>query len=258
MSDAPETPEGPDADAALRALARLRAEQDERHALAVEAGDDPRLAPPDAAEQDDFLAALLGETTAEVAPPPPAQVLAFPARPVARPARPATRPWRWAVPAAMAAGVLAFVATRRTEPLPVYALTAVQAGAQALRAEPAVASWSMVPGTRFDLVLKPAAPVATPMRLTAFVATGEALTPFTPEVEADAGGAFRVRGVTGVAFSAAPGEHAFVFALTPADRAADAAVVRAARGRPGEARDLLLIEHPFHIPAAAPDGGPTP
>jgi hypothetical protein len=159
----------------------------------------------------------------------------------------------------MAAGVLAFVATRRTEPPPVYVLTAIQAGAQALRADPAAASWSMVPGTRFDLVLKPAAPVTTPMRLSAFVATGETLTPFTPEVEADPGGAFRVRGVTGVAFSAAPGEHVFVFALTPAEAAAvDAATVRAARERPSASRDLLLIEHPFHIPAAAPDGGPKP
>lgn len=251
MSDAPDTPQTPDA--ALRALARLRAEQDERHASAVEAGDDPRLAPPDEAEQAGFLAALLGDAPAETAPPP--QVLTFPVRPVGS-ARPAARPWRWAVPAALAAGVLAFVATRDAAPPPAYSLTALQAGAQALRAEPGVASWSMARGTRFDLVLKPTTPVSTPMRLTAFVATGETLTPFTPEVEADPGGAFRVRGVAGVAFTAPPGEHAFVFAMAPAEVSAEAA--RAARRRPGATHDLTFVEQPFHVPATASGGDQTP
>ena len=58
MSDAPDT------DATLRALARLRADQDEAHRAAQAAGDDPRFAPPDEAEQADFLAALLGAPAA--------------------------------------------------------------------------------------------------------------------------------------------------------------------------------------------------
>lgn len=253
MSDAPEAPGASDvaADDALRALARLRVEQDERHERAVDSGDDPRLAPPDDAEQDAFLAALLGGAGSQAGGVAP--VLALPARPVRRTMAVA----RWALPVAMAAGVLAFVATRRADPLPAYALDALQAGAQALRADPAVASWTMAPGTRFDLALKPAAPVATPLMLSAFVATGEALAPFTPEIEADPAGAFRVRGVAGEAFAVAPGEHAFVFAISAAARTPDADAVRAARGHLGGSRDFVLIEHPFRVPAA-PDGGPSP
>lgn len=249
MSDAPDT------DATLRALARLRADQDEAHRAAQAAGDDPRFAPPDEAEQADFLAALLG---APAAAEPTPTTAAAPAAVLPFPKRPAPHAWRWAVPAALAAGVLTFVATRRPEPLPAYGLSALQAGAQALRAEGAPTSWSMVPGTRFDLVLKPATPVAKPLHLSAFVATGDTLAPFTPEIEADAGGAFRIRGVAGESFIAAPGEHAFLFALTTDPAPVDAATVRAARSRPDAAADLRLIEHPFHVPAAAPGGGLTP
>ena len=250
-------------DAALRALARRRAEQGDAHDAAVASGDDPRLAPPDETEQAAFLAALLDPAASGAAAP--SNVVPFPA-PAARGTaqaasnRTGSRTLSWVAFGALAAGVLTFVAIRRPEPLPAYSLRALQAGAQAFRSDPATPTWQLVPGTRFDLVLEPGArvegtgPARPSLVLSAYVASKGLLTAFTPEVEADAGGAFRVRGVVGQTFTVSPGDHAFVFVLARPDDVPAAEAVAAARARPEARRDFVLIENPFHSPAPEATG----
>ena len=161
---------------------------------------------------------------------------------------------------ALAAGVLVFVATGRPEPLPTYSLRALQAGAQAFRADSTTPTWRLVPGTRFDLVLEPGArvegagPARPPLVLTAYVASKGVLTAFTPEVESDPGGAFRVRGVVGQTFAVPPGDHALVFVLARPDNVPAVEAVAAARARPEAPRDFVLIENAFHSPAPEATG----
>lgn len=190
-------------------LARLGAvAREEDEALA----DDPRarelLAPLDASFREE-LAAKLGAK-------PPAKVVPL---------------WRRFAPAALgiaaAAALAIFALSRGSAPdVPEYAMT-VTGGDKDVRSAHAPSTLKLSPGSRFEVLLRPAHPTSE-VATRAFLVQNGVARPWDAPLEVSPAGAIRVAGETSKLFAAGPGEYG-VLLLVGAPRKVDVDLAAAAQ-----------------------------
>lgn len=208
-------------DARWDALAAGALSADERAALEALAAGDRQMAdaleafaPRDDALDDRITAAILAQTAAGPAAPDTrdAPVVAIGTAPSAR------RRWAWlaAAGAALAAGLIAF-ALRGGPTLPDYALDN-RAGEQAARGvdDPAAAT-VYGPGSRVDLILRPATDVIGPVAARVFHQHGDTISALPIAPTASATGVLRLTGSVDALLPPGQGAQRLLIAIGPPD-----------------------------------------
>jgi hypothetical protein len=158
-----------------------------------------------------------------IAPKPPVRLLQFRGRPAA------VGGWLTAA-AAVAAGLLLFLPGAQP-PLPGYRLGAFSGGAMAMRGEPAEASRSFPPGSRFVLVATPDTAVPGEIAVECFLARGPELLPLETPAPILKDGAVRIAGTVGRDVVIPPGEWTLWVVVGRPAKLPDAAELRAHLGR---------------------------